>query len=258
MGESSKQNRAALVTGSAKRIGKAIASALGSDGWNVAVHYKRSASEAETLVDDMRSRGVHAVAVKCDLSDAAAVAGLISECNAKLGPLTCLINNASLFEIDDPLSFEPGKWERHAAINLSAPLQLTRDFASQIPKQSNGCVINMLDQKVFNLNPDFFSYTLTKVAMEAATRMLAMALAPQVRVCGIAPGITLISGNQTQQGFERAHATAPLGHSSDVDDIIAAVRYIIAAKSMTGDTLLIDGGQHLWPLRRDVQFEVKQ
>jgi len=257
MGESTKHNRAALVTGSARRIGKAIATALGSDGWNVAVHYNRSASEAEAQVDDMRSRGVHAIAVKCDLSDAAAVAGLISECNGKLGPLTCLINNASLFETDHPLSFEPGKWERHAAINLCAPLQLTREFAGQIPKQSNGCVINMLDQKVFNLNPDFFSYTLTKVAMEAATRMLAMALAPQVRVCGIAPGITLISGSQTQQGFERAHASAPLGHSSDVDDIIAAVRYIISAKSMTGDTMLIDGGQHLWPLRRDVQFEVK-
>lgn len=257
MGESTKQNRAALVTGSARRIGKAIAKAIGSDGWNVAVHYNHSASEAEALVDDMRSRGVHAIAVKCDLSDAAAVAGLISECNGKLGPLTCLINNASLFEIDDPLSFEPDKWDRHAAINLRAPLQLTREFAEQVPKQSNGCVINMLDQKVFNLNSDFFSYTLTKVAMEAATRMLAMALAPRVRVCGIAPGITLISGNQTQQGFERAHASAPLGHSSDVDDVVAAVRYIIAAKSMTGDTMLIDGGQHLWPMRRDVQFEAK-
>jgi NAD(P)-dependent dehydrogenase (short-subunit alcohol dehydrogenase family) len=257
MGESRKQNRTALVTGSAKRIGKAIATALGGDGWNVAVHYNRSAGEAEALVSDIRSLGVHAVAVQCDLSDAAAVAGLISECSGKLGPLTCLINNASLFEIDDPLSFDPDTWDQHAAVNLRAPLQLAREFAGQVPKQIDGCVINMLDQKVFNLNPDFFSYTLTKVAMEAATRMLAMALAPNVRVCGIAPGITLISGKQTQHGFERAHASAPLGHSSDVDDIVAAVRYIIDAKSMTGDTMLIDGGQHLWPLRRDVQFEVK-
>lgn len=256
MGETSKQNRAALVTGSAKRIGKAIANALASDGWNVAVHYNQSAGEAETLVDDIRSLGVDAIAVKCDLSDPAAVAGLISECNDKLGPLTCLINNASLFEFDDPLGFDPHKWDRHAAINLRAPLQLARDFASQLAEQGSGCVINMLDQKVFNLNPDFFSYTLTKVAMEGATRMLAMALAPRVRVCGIAPGITLVSGKQTQQGFERAHACAPLGRSSDVEDIVAAVRYIIAAKSMTGDTILIDGGQHLWPMRRDVQFEV--
>ena len=257
MGESTKHNRTALVTGSAKRIGKAIATALGGDGWNVAIHYNRSNREAEAIVEDIRSLGVRASAVKCDLSDAAAVAGLIFECSEKLGPLTCLINNASLFEIDDPLSFDPVKWERHAAINLRAPLQLAREFAGQIQQHSTGCVINMLDQKVFNLNPDFFSYTLTKVAMEAATRMLAMALAPRVRVCGIAPGITLMSGKQTQQGFERAHAYAPLGHSSDMDDIVAAVRYIIAAKSMTGSTVLIDGGQHLWPLRHDVQFELK-
>ena len=257
MGESPEQNRTALVTGSARRIGKAIAKALGGDGWNVAVHYNRSEREAEELVEDIRSLGVLASAVKCDLSDAAAVAGLISACSGKLGALTCLINNASLFEFDDPLDFDPDKWDRHAAINLRAPLQLAREFAGQIPQHSTGCVINMLDQKVFNLNPDFFSYSLTKVAMEAATRMLAMALAPRARVCGIAPGITLISGKQTQQGFERAHAHAPLGRGSDVEDIVAAVRYIIAAKSMTGDTLRIDGGQHLWPLRRDVQFEVK-
>jgi NAD(P)-dependent dehydrogenase (short-subunit alcohol dehydrogenase family) len=256
MRESSKRNYTVLVTGSAKRIGKAIAKALASDGWNVAVHYNRSAGEAKALVDDIRSLGVQAIAVKCDLSDAAAVSGLISSCSRELGPLTCLINNASLFEIDDPRSFDPVTFEKHAAINLRAPLQLAREFAQQIPDQGNGCVINMLDQKVFNLNPDFFSYTLTKVAMEAATRMLAMSLAPNVRVCGIAPGITLISGKQTQEGFERAHARAPLGRSNDVEDIVAAVRYIIGAKSMTGDTMLIDGGQHLWPLRRDVQFEV--
>ncbi len=257
MGESTSQNRTALVTGSAKRIGKAIAIALGADGWNVAVHYNRSASDAEALVGDIQSLGVHASAVQCDLSDAAAVNGLVSECNSRLGPLTCLINNASLFEFDDPPKFDPDTWDRHAAVNLRAPLQLAREFAGQIPKQNTGCVINMLDQKVFNLNPDFFSYTLTKVAMESATRMLAMALAPHARVCGIAPGITLISGKQTQPGFDRAHARAPLGHSSDVDDIVAAVRYVISAKSMTGSTLLIDGGQHLWPLQRDVQFEVE-
>jgi NAD(P)-dependent dehydrogenase (short-subunit alcohol dehydrogenase family) len=257
MGESTSQNRTALVTGSAKRIGKAIARALGADGWNVAVHHNRSTIEAQALAEDIRSLGVNASAVKCDLSDAAAVAGLIPECNHRLGPLTCLVNNASLFEFDDPLNFDPYTWDRHAAINLRAPLQLARAFADQVPQRDVGCVINMLDQKVFNLNPDFFSYTLTKVAMEGATRVLAMSLAPRVRVCGIAPGITLISGQQTPQGFERAHSNTPLGNSSDVDDIVAAVRYIIAAKSMTGDTMIVDGGQHLWPLRRDVQFGVK-
>lgn len=257
MGESTSQNRTALVTGSARRIGKAIAKALATDGWNIAIHYNRSTDDARALVSDIRSLGVKASAIKCDLSSAAAVADLIPECNRALGPLTCLVNNAALFEFDDPLTFDPDVWDRHAAINLRAPLQLAHAFANQVPKAHTGCIINMLDQKVFNLNPDFFSYTLTKVAMEGATRLLATSLAPRVRVCGIAPGITLISGKQTQQGFEAAHTLAPLGNSSDVADIVAAVRYIIAAKSVTGDTLLVDGGQHLWPLRRDVQFEVE-
>lgn len=257
MGKSSNQNRAVMVTGAAKRIGKSIALALAGDGWDVAVHYHQSQSEAEALVEKIQSLGVRACALQCDLSDADAVVNLISRCSDDLSPLTGLINNASLFEYDDPWGFDAERWERHAAINLRAPLQLVRAFAAQLPKQSKGCVINMLDQKVFNLNPDFFSYTLTKVAMEGATRMLAMALAPQVRVCGIAPGITLVSGQQSAEGFERAHAHAPLGQSNEVQDIVEAVRYILAARSMTGDTLLVDGGQHLWPLRRDVQFEVR-
>ena len=257
MGESTNQHRTVLVTGSARRIGKAIATGLAADGWNVAVHYNRSGEDAMRLVKDLQSLGVRAAAVQCDLADSAAATGLIAECVRQLGPLSGLVNNASLFEFDNPAEFDPASWEQHAAINLRAPLQLVCEFARQIPPETVGCVINMLDQKVFNLNPDFFSYTLTKVAMEGATRMLAMSLAPRVRVCGIAPGITLVSGAQTQQGFERAHAYAPLGHSSDSDDIVAAVRYVITAKSLTGHTLVVDGGQHLWPLKRDVQFEVK-
>jgi NAD(P)-dependent dehydrogenase (short-subunit alcohol dehydrogenase family) len=195
--------------------------------------------------------------VQCDLADSAAVSGLVAECTRQLGPLSCLVNNASLFEFDDPARFDPANWDRHSAINVRAPLILAREFAAQIPSRTVGCVVNMLDQKVFNLNPDFFSYTLSKVAMEGATRMLATSLAPAVRVCAIAPGITLLSGEQTQSGFERAHAHTPLGHSSDVEDIVDAVRYVINAKSVTGHTLVVDGGQHLWPLKRDVQFEVK-
>lgn len=257
MVQSNNQNRTALVTGSARRIGKAIALALAADGWNVAVHYNRSATEASRLVEQLQSQGARAVALQCDLADGEAVAGLVADCVQRIGPLTCLINNASLFEFDDPAGFEPAKLAQHVAVNVSAPLQLTRSFAAQLPDGMTGCVVNMLDQKVFNLNPDFFSYTLTKVAMEAATRMLAVSLAPRVRVCGIAPGITLVSGKQTQQGFERAHAQAPLGHSCDIEDIVGALRYVISAKSLTGHTLVVDGGQHLWPLPRDVQFMVK-
>lgn len=257
MGNSKTQDRTALVTGSARRIGKAIAKGLAADGWNIAVHYNRSADDALALVGELQSLGVRATAVQCDLADCAAVSGLIAECNRQLGPLSCLVNNASLFEFDDPAGFDPATWDKHSAINLRAPLLLVREFAAQVPSQTLGCVVNMLDQKVFNLNPDFFSYTLTRVAMEGATRMLAMSLAPRVRVCGIAPGITLVSGAQTKEGFERAHTHTPLGHSSNTEDIVDAVRYVVAAKSVTGHTLVVDGGQHLWPLKRDVQFEVK-
>lgn len=257
MGKPTIQGRTALVTGSAKRIGKAIAKGLAADGWNVAVHFNRSVDEASRLVDELQSLGVRAAAVRCNLADCTEATGLIAECRRQLGPLSCLVNNASLFEFDDPARFDPAIWDKHAAINLRAPLLLAREFAAQVPPQTVGCVVNMLDQKVFNLNPDFFSYTLTRVAMEGATRMLAMSLAPTVRVCGIAPGITLVSGAQTQDGFERAHTHAPLGHSSDVDDIVEAVRYVVRAKSVTGHTLVVDGGQHLWPLKRDVQYEVK-
>jgi NAD(P)-dependent dehydrogenase (short-subunit alcohol dehydrogenase family) len=257
MGESTNQIRTALVTGSAKRIGEAIARGLAADGWNVAVHYNRSAERASRLVEDLQSLGVRAAAIRCDLSDEAEVSALVAECADRLGPLSCLVNNASLFKFDDPPGFDPEMWDRHSAINVRAPLVLAREFAAQVPAQTVGCIVNMLDQKVFNLNPDFFSYTLTKVAMEGATRMLALSLAPRVRVCAIAPGITLVSGAQTQEGFERAHAHTPLGHSSDIDDIVDAVRYVVAAKSVTGHTLVVDGGQHLWSLKRDVQFEVK-
>jgi NAD(P)-dependent dehydrogenase (short-subunit alcohol dehydrogenase family) len=257
MGEPYKQDRTVLVTGSAKRIGKAIAKGLATDGWNVAVHYNRSGNEASRLVDEIQSLGVRATAFQCDLADCTAVSGLIAECAGRLGPLTCLVNNASLFEFDDPVTFDPATWDKHAAINLRAPLLLAREFAAQVPSPTVGCVVNMLDQKVFNLNPDFLSYTLTRVAMEGATRMLAMSLAPRVRVCGVAPGITLVSGAQKQEGFERAHAQAPLGHSSDAEDVVQAVRYVVGAKSVTGHTMVVDGGQHLWPRKRDVQFEVK-
>ena len=257
MSESTTRIRTALITGAARRIGKAIASSLAAEGWNIAVHYHRSADKAMALVEDLRSLGVRAAGVQCDLADSAAVSGLIAECVHQIGPLTCLVNNASMFEFDDPAHFDPANWDRHSAVNVRAPLILARDFAAQIPSPTIGCMVNILDQKVFNLNPDFFSYTLSKVAMEGATRMLAMSLAPAVRVCAVAPGITLVSGDQTPGSFERAHAHTPLGHSSDVDDIVNAVHYLIAAKSLTGHTLVVDGGQHLWPLKRDVQFEVK-
>lgn len=250
-------HKSALVTGAARRIGRAIAIMLADEGWNVAVHYGNSRDEAQALVRELRERGVHAMAVQCDLADAAAVDQLVPDCTRKLGALSLLINNASLFDYDTIQDFDSARWDRIAAVNLRAPLRLAQSFAAQLPEDANGCIVNMLDQKVFNLNPDFFSYTITKQALEGATRTLALALAPRIRVCGLAPGVTLVSGKQSEEGFRRAHKHAPLGRSSEVEDIVQGVRYLIAARAMTGATLTVDGGQHLWPLKRDVQFEVK-
>ena len=247
--------RVALVTGAGRRIGRAISLGLAADGWNLALHFHRSQAEVDRLATEIAALGVKAVPVRCDLGNADQVSGLIAECERGLGAPTCLVNNAALFEYDDLVSLDPEKWHRHLDVNLLAPLLLAKAFAAKIPEGATGCIVNLLDQKVFNLNPDFLSYTIAKIGLEGATRVLAMALAPKVRVCGVAPGITLVSGEQTADGFARAHRMAPLGHSSSVDDIAGAVRFVVNAGALTGTTILVDGGQHLWPSRRDVQFE---
>jgi NAD(P)-dependent dehydrogenase (short-subunit alcohol dehydrogenase family) len=257
MSEARRNPRTALVTGAARRIGRALAAALGEDGWDVAVHYHRSRDDAESVVRELRGKGVHAMAIECDLAVADLASSLVPEAARKLGPLSLLVNNASWFEYDDLDGFDAARWERHEAVNLRAPLLLAQAFARQVPTGTTGCIVNMLDQKVFNLNPDFLSYTLTKIALEGATRLMALALAPRVRVCGIAPGITLHSGPQTRENFERAHRMAPMGRSSEVEDVVQALRYVASAPALTGTTITVDGGQHLWPLRRDVQYEVK-
>ena len=247
--------RVALVTGAGKRIGRAISLGLAADGWDLALHFHRSQAEVDRLATEIAALGVKASPVRCDLGNADQVSGLIAECEHSLGAPTCLVNNAALFEYDDLASLKPEKWHRHLDVNLLAPLLLAKAFAAKIPEGTTGCIVNLLDQKVFNLNPDFLSYTIAKIGLEGATRVLAMALAPKVRVCGVAPGITLVSGEQTADGFARAHRMAPLGHSSSVEDIAGAVRFVVNAGALTGTTILVDGGQHLWPSRRDVQFE---
>ena len=256
MGGVKQDRRVALVTGAGKRIGRAISLGLAADGWDIALHFHHSQAETEVLATEIAALGAKAVPVRCDLGNADQVSGLIAECERRLGVPTCLVNNAALFEYDDLASFDVVKWRRHLDVNLLAPLLLAKAFAARITDGATGCIVNLLDQKVFNLNPDFLSYTIAKIGLEGATRVLAMALAPKVRVCGVAPGITLVSGEQTANGFARAHAQAPLGQSSNVEDIASAVRYIINAGALTGTTIVVDGGQHLWPSRRDVQFEI--
>jgi NAD(P)-dependent dehydrogenase (short-subunit alcohol dehydrogenase family) len=244
----------ALVTGGARRIGSAIALALAGDGWDVAVHFGRSAADASETVRAIEALGRRAAAFDCDLADAAAVRALPARCAKTLGALTCVVNNASLFEYDSAADFSSELLERAMAINLAAPVLLAQALAAQLPAGRQGVVINLLDQKLFNPNPDFLSYTLSKAALKEATTLLAQALAPRVRVVGVAPGITLVSGEQSEAGFAAAHTRTPLGRSSTPEDVAQAVVFAARAQAVTGTTLLVDGGQHLVPSGRDVMF----
>jgi NAD(P)-dependent dehydrogenase (short-subunit alcohol dehydrogenase family) len=248
------QQRVALVTGAAKRIGRHIALRLARQGWDIAVHYGRSAAEAESLVQEILSMGQRAVALPCELGNEAEVRQLLPRAIAALGQVDCLVNNASLFEEDTPASFGINSLDRHMHANLAAPVLLAQALHAATPEGRQACVINLLDQKLFNLNPDFLSYTLSKAALQCATTMLAQSLAPKLRVVGVAPGITMVSGHQSGADFAQAHQVTPLGRSSTPDDIADAVCYLASAGAVTGTTLLVDGGQHLLPTQRDVMF----
>jgi NAD(P)-dependent dehydrogenase (short-subunit alcohol dehydrogenase family) len=168
-----------------------------------------------------------------------------------------VVNTASLFEYDDAAAFSVARLDAHMHANLAAPVMLARALHAMTPDGAQAVVVNLLDQKLFNLNPDFLSYTLSKAALHAATAMLAQALAPKLRVVGVAPGISLVSGDQTEAGFAKAHAATPLGRSSTPQDVAAAVCFVAASPAITGTTLVVDGGQHLVPLQRDVMFLAK-
>lgn len=249
--------KVALVTGAAKRIGRSIALALAGRGWDVAVHYGHSEQEALATVREIEHLGRRAVAVQCDLGDEAAVKAMLPKVARALGDICCVVNNASLFERDDAKDFSLASLDQHMHANLAAPVLLAQALHAATPVGMQSVVINLLDQKLFNLNPDYLSYTLSKAALQTATTMLAQALAPKVRVVGVAPGITLVSGDQTEDGFAKAHAMTPLGRSSTPDDIAATVCFVAESPAITGTTLLVDGGQHLIPLQRDVMFVAK-
>ena len=246
--------KVALVTGAAKRLGRSIALALAQRGWDVAVHYGHSHAEAQAVVVEILALGRRAVALHCDLLDQAALRQLLPCAIAALGPVSCVVNNAALFDYDSAADFSLARLDAHMHANLAAPVVLAQALHAATPDGAQAVVINLLDQKLFNLNPDFLSYTLSKAALQAATTMLAQALAPKLRVVGVAPGITLASGDQSAAEFASAHGVTPLGRSSGADDIAAAVCYLAEAGAVTGTTLLVDGGQHLLPLPRDVMF----
>jgi NAD(P)-dependent dehydrogenase (short-subunit alcohol dehydrogenase family) len=252
-------HKVALVTGAARRIGRVIALAMARRGWDIAVHYGQSADEALSTVSEIEALGRRAVAVQCDLADEAQVKALLPRAAdaLKAGRISCVVNNASLFDRDDAGDFSVACLDRHMHANLAAPILLTRALYDATPDGSQAVAVNLLDQKLFNLNPDFLSYTLSKAALQTATTMLAQALAPKVRVVGVAPGITMVSGDQTEEGFAKAHAITPLGRSSTPEDVASAVCFVAESPAITGTTLLVDGGQHLIPLQRDVMFVAK-
>lgn len=248
--------KVALVTGAAQRIGRDIALALARRGWDVAVHYRSSAEAARATVQDIQALGRRAVAVLCDLADEDAVKRLLPDAQQAMGggTISCVVNNASLFSQDDAADFSIKQLDAHMHANLAAPILLAKALHDATPSDAQAVVVNLLDQKLFNLNPDFLSYTLSKAALHSATTMLAQALAPKLRVVGVAPGITLVSGNQSKEGFAKAHAMTPLGRSSTSADVAAAVCFVAESPAITGTTLIVDGGQHLIPLQRDVMF----
>ncbi|MDE2342874.1 MAG: SDR family oxidoreductase [Betaproteobacteria bacterium] len=252
----------ALVTGAARRLGKCMALALAAAGWDIALHCHRSRKEALETADEVKRLGRRALVLQADLSSPEETAMLLPECRAHLGLPHCLVNNASLFEFDDGDNFQPDLLQRHMAVNLSAPLLLSRalfhahrEAYPDGPSPSPGVIINLLDQKLINLNPDFLSYTLSKAALETATLTLARTYAPWLRVVGLAPGITLPSGPQSEADFVRVHHQTPLGHASYPEDIAQAAVYLASAPAVTGTTLYVDGGQHLQPSRRDIMFQ---
>ncbi|HWK43853.1 MAG TPA: SDR family oxidoreductase [Stellaceae bacterium] len=237
--------KVALVTGGAKRIGRTLALALARDGWSVAVHHNRSAEAAASVAAEIRDLGRQAVILQADLSDETEVAGLVPAAVEALGPLGCLINNASVFENDGIATADRASWDAHLNTNLRAPFVLIQEFARQLPETAEGVVLNLLDQRVWNLTPFFMSYTVSKAGLWTLTQTLALALAPRIRVNAIGPGPTLPSIHQTDEQFARQCAAMPLQRGTTPDEIADALRFILGARAMTGQMIALDGGQHL-------------
>jgi hypothetical protein len=247
-----------LVTGAAQRIGRHIALHLAASGWAVAVHYRRSAEEAQATVSAIQAAGGTAQAFAADLADEVACNALVPAVQAAFGRVDAVVNNASLFAYDDLASFSAARMDAHWRANTMPAILLARALHAAVGAGATGCVVNLLDQKLWNPNPDYLSYTLSKAALEAANTLLAQALAPRVRVCGVAPGVTLLSGEMTGAEFAASHTMTPLQRSSTPDDVARAVRFLLESPAITGTTLLVDGGQHLQAQGRDVMFLARE
>jgi len=245
MTAASKTPKGALVTGGAKRIGRAIALMLGDAGWDVAVHFHASRKEADEVVAALKAKGRRAAALEADLAREDQVAALIARAGKAVGPLGCLVNNASLFNRDEALTATRESWDRHMETNLRAPFVLMQGFANALPAGAEGAIVNILDERVWNLTPHFTTYTLAKAGLWTLTQTLALALAPRIRVNAVGPGPTLPSPRQSAEQFRRQLEAMPLGRGTSPEEIAAAVKFILSAPAMTGQMIALDGGQHL-------------
>jgi NAD(P)-dependent dehydrogenase (short-subunit alcohol dehydrogenase family) len=235
----------ALVTGAAKRLGRAIALDLAAAGWNVAIHYNGSSADAEQVAAEIRAKGMKAALVQADFAREQEIAAVIPAAAKAIGPLTALINSASLFENDDWRSATRQSWDDHMEANLRAPFLLAQMFAKQLPREEKGNIINIIDQRVLKPTPQFLSYSLSKAGLYWLTTTLAQGMGPNIRVNAVGPGPTLKNPRQSDADFNRQRDATLLKHGADPADICGAVRYLLSADAVTGQMLAVDGGQHL-------------
>lgn len=244
--------RAVLVTGAAKRLGRAIALALAQDGWDVALHYNTSEAEAERTAADIRALGRRVALLKADIADEAAMQALMGRAVDALGPVTALVNSASLFENDDWATASRASWDRHMEVNLRAPFVLSQAFAKALPEGLKGAIVNLIDQRVLKPTPQFMTYSLSKAGLFWLNTTLAQALAPRIRVNAVGPGPTIINARQSEADFRRQRDATVLGTGAEPQDVCDAVRYLLGASAVTGQMIAVDGGQHLAWLTPDV------
>jgi len=240
-----KRNKNVLITGAGNRIGSFIATRLAAEGYSVVIHYHSSALDAENLVAEITRKGSKAAILEADLSDSQQRQALVEKAAKPFGPLTILINNASVFEPDSALTLTEELWDKHFALHAKAPIFLARDFALQLPQGAKGNIINIIDEQVLRYSPDFFSYNLSKSVLWRATRTLAQSLAPNIRVNAIGPGPTLPNARQSESQFAQSVKSLPLQTSASPADIALAIKFLLSTPSMTGQMLALDGGQHL-------------
>ncbi len=243
-------SKSVLVTGGGKRIGRAIANKLGQDGWNVAIHYHSSQKDAESTADAIVAAGGRAAIVSANLMLESETATLVERAEKLIGPIDALVNNAAVFERDTVENATRESWDLHMETNLRAPFVLMQSFAQRLPEDMHGSIVNVLDQRVWNLGPTFTSYTVSKMGLWTLTQSLAVALAPRIRVNAVGPGPTLPSTRQTAEQFAAQCDRVPLRHGATPDDVADAVLYLLGARSVTGQMIAVDGGEHLGVLRR--------